>query len=146
MLMSRSDSFRADPFRALFDFQRALDSSLKGDWLRGSTAGRGGFPAINVFQKGDDFVAVVELPGVDKDSLDIEAKDNLIRLSGKMQASHPDGASVHRRERVSGGFDRTISVPVRVDASGIKAEYRDGILALYIPRAEQDKPRKVQIG
>jgi len=140
MLFSRSD-----PFQALFDLQSALDSNLGSDWLRGSTAGTGTFPPINILQKGDDFVAVIELPGIDKADLDIQAKDNVIRLSGKKAADYPEDVSAHRRERIFGTFDRTISVPIRVDAKGIKAEYRDGILALFIPRAEEDKPRKVKI-
>lgn len=140
MLISRSD-----PFRALLDLQRSLESSFKSDWLRGSTAGRGSFPPINIFQKGDDFVAVVELAGIDKEKLDIQVKENLIRLSGERVPAYPQDVSAHRRERIFGTFDRTISVPVRVDAEAIKAEYRDGILALFIPRAEDDKPRKVTI-
>lgn len=134
-----------DPFRALLDIQRAMDLSFRSDWLRGFTAGRGAFPPINIFQKGDDFVAVVELAGINKSELEIEAKDNVIRLSGKKAVSYPDGVSAHRRERIFGTFDRTISVPVKIDADGIKAEYRDGILALFFPRAEADKPRKVKI-
>jgi len=136
---------RSDPFQALFDLQSALDSSLRSDWLGGTTAGTGSFPPINMFQKGDDFVAVIELPGINKADLDIQAKDNGIRLSGKKVADYPEDVSAHRRERIFGSFDRTISVPIKVDADGIKAEYRDGILALFIPRAEEDKPRKVKI-
>lgn len=136
---------RTHPFQALFDLQRALDSSRSSDWLRGSTAARGSFPPINMFQKGDDFVAIIELPGVDKSDLDIQAKGNYIRLSGAKSSNYPEGVSAHRRERVFGSFDRTISVPVKIDPDGIKAEYRDGVLALFIPRAEEDKPRKVQL-
>ena len=51
----------------------------------------------------------------------------------------------HRRERVSGEFDRTLSLPVQIEPDGIKAEYRDGILALFLPRAERDKPRSIKI-
>ena len=53
---------------------------------------------------------------------------------------------MHRRERIAGSFDRTIALPVRPNPEGIKAEFRNGILALFIPRAEADKPRSVQIG
>jgi HSP20 family protein len=53
--------------------------------------------------------------------------------------------SVHRRERVSGDFDRTLSLPVQVDPDRIKAEYRDGLLALFLPRADSDKPRSIEI-
>jgi HSP20 family protein len=52
---------------------------------------------------------------------------------------------VHRRERLSGNFDRTLSLPVKLDADRVKAEYRDGILALSLPRAETDKPRTIKI-
>jgi len=52
---------------------------------------------------------------------------------------------VHRRERLSGTFDRTLTVPMQIHTEGIKAEYRDGVLALFIPRAEADKPRTVRI-
>ena len=136
---------RVDPIQALFDLQRALDSNLRSDWFRGSTAGLGSFPPINMFQQGDDYVAVIELAGINKSDLEIQAKGNVIRLSGKKEAGYPDDRSRHRQERIFGSFDRTISVPVKIDAEKIKAEYRDGILALFIPRAEEDKPRKVKI-
>ena len=88
----------------------------------------------------------MELPGVDKGDLELKAKENTIRISGKKSVAYGDKVSVHRRERLAGNFDRTIAVPVQIDPSGIKAELRDGILALYIPRAESDKPRAIKIG
>ena len=134
-----------DPFQALFELQRELDSSLMSDWLPGGPAGQGAFPAINIFQKGDDFIAIIELPGIDKSQLDVQVREDVIRLSGKKVCDYPEGVSTHRRERVFGTFDRTISVPVKVDADGVKAEYREGVLALFIPRATEDKPRKVNV-
>jgi HSP20 family protein len=133
------------PLDALFDFQRALDSRLESDWLRGATAGTGAFPPINVFQQGDSLVAIIELAGVNKSDLEIQAKDNTIRISGKKTIAYPEKVSVHRRERLSGTFDRTLTVPIQIDADRIKAEYRDGMLALFIPRAESDKPRNISI-
>lgn len=133
------------PLDALFDLQRALEARLDSNWLGGSTAGTGAFPTINVFQQGDNLLAVLEVPGVDKSELAIQAKGNAIRVSGKKAISYPDGVSVHRRERSAGRFDRTLTVPMQIDADGIKAEYRDGVLALLIPRAESDKPRTVPI-
>jgi HSP20 family protein len=91
-----------DPFEALFALQRALDARLDSDWMGESTAGMGSYPPINVFQKGDDFVAVVELPGVSKDDLQIEAKENTVRISGNKTTTYEKDASVHRRERLSG--------------------------------------------
>lgn len=135
-----------DPFDTLLRLQRALETRLDSDWLRSATAGMGGFPAINLFQQGHDFVAVVEVPGVVSSELSIEAKDNSIRLSGTRAIAYGEKTSLHRRERVAGSFDRTITLPIRIDPDGIKAEYRDGVLALFIPRAESDKPRSIKIG
>jgi HSP20 family protein len=135
----------ADPFDALFNLQRALDTQLASEWLRDATTSRGPFPPINVFQQGDNILAIIELPGVDKDKLQIEAKEYTIRISGTKAADYEEGASVHRREREAGQFDRTMSIPVKLDPDGIKAEYQDGVLALFLPRAESDKPRSIKI-
>ena len=136
----------SSPFDALFALQRALEANLASKWLGAGTAGPGSFPPINVFQKGEDLVAIVELPGVDKDSLEIEAKENTIRIAGRKTIKYDGTASVHRRERVTGSFNRTIAVPIQIDPDAIRAELRDGVLALFIPRAERDKPRKIAIG
>ena len=136
---------RYDALDALFNFQRALEARLESDWLRSGTTGGGAFPPINVFQQGDSLVAILEVPGVEKSDLDIQAKGNTVRISGKKAVGHPDGVSVHRRERLSGVFDRTLTVPMQIDVDGIKADYRDGVLVLFIPRAESDKPRPISI-
>ena len=137
-------SFR-DPFEALFTLQRALDARIASDWIGRGTAASGSFPPVNIFQKGEDIVAVVELPGIDKNDLEIEAKENTIRISGRKAIAYGEQASVHRRERISGVFDRTLSVPIRIKPDGIRAEYRDGVLALFVPRAEADKPRSIKV-
>jgi HSP20 family protein len=135
----------SDPFEALLAIQRALDAQKASDWMGSRTTGIGSFPPINIFQHNDDFVAIVELPGVDKNDLEIEAKENTIRISGQKAIKYDEGASIHRRERVWGVFDRTLSVPIQIDPDAVKAEYRDGVLALFIPRAESDKPRTIKI-
>jgi HSP20 family protein len=135
----------ADPFEALFAFQRALEKRLSSDWLGNATAGTGTYPPVNVLQQGDDLVAILELPGVDKDELNIQAKENTIRIAGRKSVDYPEDVSVHRRERLWGVFDRTLVMPMQIDPDGIKAEYNDGMLALFIPRAERDKPRTIQI-
>ncbi len=63
----------------------------------------------------------------------------------KADIGYPEGVSVHRRERIFGEFDRTLSLPVQLEPDGIKAEYHDGILALFLPRSERDKPRTIKI-
>jgi HSP20 family protein len=134
-----------DAFDALFNLQRALEARLESGWLQDLTTSRGPFPPINVFQRGEDILAIVELPGVDKSDLQIQVNENTIRISGRKAVEFPEGVSVHRRERVRGDFDRTLSLPVQLDPDGIKAEYRDGILALFLPRTESDKPRTIAI-
>jgi HSP20 family protein len=134
-----------DPFEALLSIQRALEARLASDWLGGRTSGMGSFPPINIFQQEHDFVAIVELPGVDKSDLAVEVKENTIRISGHKTIDYGDVPSFHRRERVWGSFDRSISVPIQIDPDGVKAEYQDGVLALFIPRAQSDKPRSIEI-
>jgi len=135
----------ADPFETLFQIQSALQAREASDWLQNRTTSQGPFPPINVFQQGDDVLAIIELPGIDKDALDIQAKDNTIRISGRKTVSYPKDVSVHRRERGTGAFDRTLSIPVQIDVDAITAEYRDGILTLRLPRSERDKPRTIKI-
>jgi HSP20 family protein len=135
----------ADPFEALFSFQRALENRGSSDWFGNATGGTGSYPPINVFQQGDDLVAIIELPGVDRNELNIQAKGNTIRIAGQKSVSAPESGSAHRRERLWGSFDRTLTVPMQIDPDGITAEYNDGLLALTIPRSERDKPKNIRI-
>lgn len=135
-----------DPFDALSSLQQAMDSFRSSGWLTSSLSGGGGYPPVNVFRKGDDFFVITELPGVKKSDLEINIKGNTIRLAGTKSVTHPEKSSVHRRERLAGRFDRAVTLPVEIDADKVKAEYHDGILALFLPRAERDKPRSIQIG
>jgi len=134
-----------NPFEALFAIQRALEARRASDWLGTRTAAAGAFPPINIFQQNDDFIAIVELPGVQKEDIDIQVKENTIRISGRKSLSFDEGSSIHRRERVWGDFDRTLSVPIRIESDAVTAEYRNGVLALFIPRAASDKPRAIAI-
>jgi HSP20 family protein len=133
------------PFDAILALQRALDAQHESDWFGSGTAGTGAFPPINIFQQGDDFVAIVELPGVDKVDLQIEAKESTIRISGKKEIGIETSASIHRRERTSGSFDRTFSLPIPINSEAVRAECRDGLLTLTVPRAESQKPRNIKI-
>jgi HSP20 family protein len=134
-----------DPFAALLGLQRAMDGVMGNDWFGSRTSGTGAFPLVNVFNDGEDFVLVAELPGVKKEDLDIQVRGDTLRIQGKKAISYDDGASVHRRERAAGQFDRTLTLPAEVDAAKVAAEYRDGVLTLRLPRAESAKPRTVTI-
>ncbi len=133
------------PFSALLDFQKAIDAARLSDWFAQGTSSVGAFPPVNVFFKGEDCVLVSEIPGVKKSDIDIQVKGNQIRLSGKKEITYDENVSVHRRERMAGNFDRTLTLPLEVDPDGIKAEYNDGVLAVFLPRAEADKPRSITI-
>src|SRR3954447_13098346 len=135
----------SDPFAALLRMQRELERNVASGWLGDTTAAAGAFPPINIFRQDHDLVAIIELPGLDKESIDVQAKEDTIRIRGTKDVNYGEDVSLHRRERITGSFDRTITVPIRMEADRIKAEYRDGILALFIPRAESDKPRTIQI-
>jgi HSP20 family protein len=134
-----------DPFDELFNLQQALDSFRGSAWLQSSLSGGGAYPPVNVFRKGDDFIIIAELPGIKKSEIEIQVKGNTIRIGGTKPVDYPGEGSIHRRERLAGRFDRAISMPVQVDPDRVKAEYRDGILALYLARAEQDKPRSIKV-
>lgn len=134
-----------DPFDPLLGLQQALDSYRSSDWLGSGPSGAGGYPPMNVFRKGEDFIIITELPGVPKSDLSVQVKGNSVRLSGTKPVTYPENAALHRRERLSGRFDRAVTLPVQVNPDGVKAEYRDGILALFLPRAERDKPKSIQV-
>ena len=135
----------SDPFDALSNFQSALDAFRQSSWLDAGPSGGGAYPLMNVFRKGDDFIIIAELPGAKKSELDLQVKGRTLRLAGAKAVSFPEKASVHRRERLSGRFDRTVTMPVEIDPDRVKAEYRDGILALFLPRAESDKPKSIRV-
>jgi HSP20 family protein len=134
-----------DPFDGLSTLQQSVDAFRASNWLTAGLSGGGAYPPLNVFRKGDDFIVIAEIPGVKKSDLDLQVKGNAIRLAGTKSVAYPEKASLHRRERLSGRFDRTITMPVEIDAEGVKAEYSEGILALWLPRAEHDRPRSITI-
>lgn len=135
----------ASPFDTVLGLQQALDAFRTSRWLDAGPSGGGAYPPINVFRKDNEFVVLAEVPGVKKSDLDVQVKGNTIRISGTKATSYPEQASLHRRERLSGRFDRGLTLPVEIDAEGVRAECRDGILALLLPRAARDKPRTVQV-
>lgn len=134
-----------DPFEALLRLQQALDTFRASDWLNAGPSAAGAFPPINAFRKGDDYVLLAELPGVERSDLDIQVKGNTIRLAGRKSANYPEKASVHRRERPFGQFDRTMTLPVEIEADKVQANYQDGVLAILLQRAEHDKPRRIKL-
>jgi len=134
-----------DPFEHLQQFQRALDAFRASGWLGSGPSAGGAYPPLNIFRKGDDIVIIIEVPGVRKSDFDIKVERNTLRIAGSKTVEYGDKAAAHRRERLAGRFDRAITLPIEIDADKIKAECRDGILALYLPRAERDKPKSITV-
>ena len=106
----------------------------------------GVFPAINLYDNGEGYRIRAEMPGVDKDSLDISCKQDQIVVRGeRVVNSAGDDANFHRREREGGQFRRAITLPQPVDAEKVVAEYKHGILDIFAPRADWARPRKVEV-
>jgi len=132
----------SDPFDALIQLQQALDTYRTSSWLGSSLSSGGAYPPLNVFR----IVVIIEVPGVRKADLQIQVKGNTIRLAGAKSVQYGDSAALHRRERQSGSFDRAITVPVEIDVDQVTAECHDGMLTLFLPRAERDKPKLITVG
>ncbi len=135
-----------NPFNTLLGLQEALEAFRTSGWLQSSPSGTGSYPPLNIFRKNDDFILIAELPGINKSELDLQVKGRTVRLAGAKVAKHAENASLHRRERLSGRFDRSVTLPVEIDPEGVKAEYHGGILAVSLPRSERDKARSIKIG
>jgi HSP20 family protein len=134
-----------DPFDTLPSLQQALDTFRTSGWLQPSVSGGGTYPPMNVFCKGDDFVVITEVPGIKKADLEVQVKGNTIRLAGTKSVNYGEKVSLHRRERLAGRFDRAMTLPIEINPEEVKAEYRDGVLVLFLPRAERDKPKSIQV-
>jgi len=134
-----------EPFNTLLGLQDALQAFRTGDWLQSGPSAGGSYPPLNVFRKGDDLVVIAEVPGISKSDLELQVKGRTVRVVGTKAVKYPENASLHRRERLAGRFDRSVTLPVEVDPDGIKAECQDGILAMFLPRAERDKARSTSI-
>ena len=102
-------------------------------------------PALDLYQNNDNIVAVVELPGMRKEDIEISLQDGTLIISGerKDETSRENGAT--RTERCTGKFRRSITLPTRVDANKVSATYKDGILTVTLPKAEEAKPKQIQI-
>ncbi len=129
----------------LLALQEALDVTQDTGYFEGITANRGVFPPVNIFEKGGDLVLVAELPGIKKEDLQLQVKENTVRIAGERILSYGENISYHRIERNSSKFDRTLKLPINVEADQVKAEYKDGILVIFLSRAEADMPRRITI-
>jgi len=100
------------------------------------------FPPVNVWHSEDGIIVDAELPGVELKDIDISVVKDQLTISGKIGVeSKDDDREYHRRERASGEFSRTLYLPYAADSDAVKATYRNGILRVTVPRAEETKPQ-----
>ena len=103
-------------------------------------------PALDLYQSNDNVIAVVELPGMRKEDIEISLHDGTLTISGERKRENSsDGDKAERTERYIGRFRRSIALPTRVDAGKVSATYRDGILTVTLPKAEEVKPKQIQV-
>ena len=145
---------RWEPFRDLVGLQermnRLFDESFRGmtrtggedDWALGGTWA----PAVDIFEQEGNIVLRAELPGVDPKDVDIRLENNVLSLRGERKVdSEIKRENYHRVERAYGSFSRSFTLPSVVDQAKIKADYKDGILSVVLPKREESKPKQISI-
>jgi HSP20 family protein len=144
---------RWEPFRDLVTIQdrmnRIFDDAFRGaarpgeeDWaLGGSWA-----PAVDIFEHEGQLVMKAELPGIDPKDVDVRVENNVLTLRGERKLDKEvKRESYHRVERAYGTFSRSFTLPSVVDTQSIKAEFKDGVLAVTLPKREEAKPKQIQV-
>jgi len=126
---------RTDPFR---DFDRLAQQVF-------GTPSRPAAMPIDAFRKGDEFLVQFDLPGVDRDSIDLTVERNVLTVHAQRRRQDADGVELLIGERPQGTFSRQLFLGETLDADRIAAEYRDGVLTLRLPITEKAKPRRVPI-
>ena len=104
-------------------------------------------PAMDVVETDDHYVLRADLPGVSEGDVKIELDENVLTVSGERKSAHEETKEgYYRVERAYGSFSRTLTLPEGVDAAGISANFAHGVLEVRIPKPEQRKPRRIEIG
>ncbi len=140
---------RWDPARQLDTFQsdidRVFDAFFGAPLANGAT--RRWVPAMDLVETEDHLVLRADLPGLDKEDVEIEVKDGVLTISGERRTEHEDSADgYHRVERAYGRFSRSLSLPQGIDADQVQADFDKGVLEVRIPKPAERKPHRVQIG
>jgi HSP20 family protein len=129
-----------DRFRWMDDLVRATAPAFRESFTSANV-----FPPVNIYDDGTGFVVRAEIPGLDKEGLEVNVKGEELTLKGERRFQEPAGASFHRRECGHGKFARVVTLPAPVDAEKIAASYRDGVLEVVLPRAVATQPKRIQV-
>ena len=125
-----------DLFDETFGRSRAQQTSTAGVWL----------PSVDILESKEAYLIRAELPGMKKEDFKLAVNDGTLTLSGERKVEEPaNGVEYHRVERVAGKFSRSFYLPQTVKSDEIKATYRDGILEVHVPKADEAKPRQIAI-
>ncbi|HXT10929.1 MAG TPA: Hsp20/alpha crystallin family protein [Candidatus Angelobacter sp.] len=127
------------------EIDRLFEAPLS-ELAHGSHFLSGSAPALDVFEDKDNFVVKAELPGMKKEDIDVSLHDGTLSISGERKSDKKwEDAEVYRAERFFGRFQRTVALPSAVDAAKIKAQYKDGVLTITLPKAEEAKPKQIDV-
>jgi len=128
-------------------FDDALERFVRDvDGFRGTGAKDGWIPSVNIAEKEDSFLIMVEVPGLSKDDVNIEVKENTLTISGeKKNISEEKDTKYHRIECQYGKFERSFYLPTNVDTENIKASFKNGQLEISVAKKAEAQARKVQI-
>jgi HSP20 family protein len=138
-----------DPFWREFTslsnrLNRLLDSP-RGTEDEGDSLGNW-TPAVDIYDKGTEVVIHAEVPGLKKEDIDIRVENNILTIRGKKERKEEvKEEGYFRSERSYGSFTRSFSLPNTVEVSKIAADYKDGVLSLRLPKAEEAKPRQIEV-
>ncbi len=142
---------RFNPNRDLFNLRRPMNSLLDdffGDFFHAArpAMSRGWNPRVDVFEEDDHIVMKAELPGVEKDKIAIDVDGRVLTVKGERCVENEVKADrFHLRERAYGRFERSFTLPSETDSEQIKAEYKDGVLKLNIPKPASSQPKPIAI-
>ena len=130
-----------DEMNRLFDFSLARRPGKTLDLLE-----RVWSPAIDVFESKDNIVVKADIPGMTKDEIKITVHGNTLVIQGeKKREKEVKEDNYIRSERIYGGFYRAITLPETVDAANVKANYKNGVLELSLPKKEEAKPKEIKV-
>jgi len=103
-------------------------------------------PALDVHEDKDGYSIRVELPGLKREDIDVSIHDDALVISGERKTeTKKEGSEVHRQERFYGKFSRALTLPTAVDGNKVTATYKEGVLTVTLPKAEQAKPKQVTV-
>lgn len=139
---------RRNPVREMLTFRNALDRMFDDSFFapfRQDELVDWGLP-LDVIEQGDNFLVKASIPGIDPKDLEITLENDVLCIKGETKSEKEENNDrYHLRERRVGRFGRTVSFPMRVNGDAVHADYKDGVLTLTVPKAEEVKPRRINI-